>query len=57
MHFQVKETCPRCHKPIGQATIEAYPSRPDFALHSFHCQTCGPVKTKIISIKAEPPQR
>jgi hypothetical protein len=34
-----------------QAVIEAHPSRRDLALHNFHCDDCGPIKTKIISLE------
>jgi hypothetical protein len=34
-----------------QAAIELHPTRSDLAVHNFHCADCGPVKTKIISLK------
>jgi hypothetical protein len=50
------EVCPRCHKAPMQGVVEAHPSRSDIALHNFECGTCGPVRTKIISLKpGEPP--
>ena len=54
----MKETCPRCRKPTMQGVIEAHPSRRDIALENFVCADCGPVKTKIISLKpgAPPPE-
>jgi len=45
------DTCPKCHKPIMQAVIESHPSNPDLALQNFECADCGPVKTKIHSLK------
>jgi ssDNA-binding Zn-finger/Zn-ribbon topoisomerase 1 len=47
----VDDTCPKCREPIKQATIELHPTRRDLALHNFECADCGPVKTKIISLK------
>jgi hypothetical protein len=38
-----------------QAVIEAHPSRSDIALHNFYCADCGPVKTKVLTLK--PPAR
>jgi hypothetical protein len=49
----VDETCPKCRKPISQTTIELHPTCRDLALHNFRCADCGPVKTKIISLKPE----
>jgi hypothetical protein len=45
------EVCPKCRKPIMQGFVEAHPNRRDVALESFVCGDCGPVKTKIISLK------
>jgi uncharacterized Zn finger protein len=49
--FHSNDPCPRCGKALMQAVIEAHPSRRDLALHNFNCAGCGPVKTKIISLK------
>jgi hypothetical protein len=49
--LSVNDTCPRCHKPIMQAVIEPHPSNHDLALQNFECADCGPVKTKIYSLK------
>jgi hypothetical protein len=38
-----------------QAVIELHPTRPDLAIHNFHCAYCGPVKSKVISFT--PPAR
>jgi hypothetical protein len=52
----VDDTCPKCRKPIKQTTIELHPTRRDLALHNFHCADCGPIKTKVFSLKpGEPP--
>lgn len=51
----LSEMCPRCRKPITQTVIEAHPSRPDLALQNFECADCGPVKTKIYSLKPGEP--
>ena len=45
------EPCPRCRKPIRQTTIELHPTNRALALHNYECAECGPVKTKIISLK------
>jgi hypothetical protein len=34
-----------------QSAVELHPSRRDIALENFVCADCGPVKTKIISLK------
>jgi hypothetical protein len=47
----IGETCPKCHKPIMQAVIGPHPTRRDLALQNFECAECGPVKTKIYSLK------
>jgi hypothetical protein len=47
------ETCPKCRKPIMQGVVEPHPSRRDVALENFVCADCGPVKTKIISLKPD----
>jgi len=51
----VDDTCPKCHKPTMRAVVELHPSNPDLALQNFECAACGPVKTKIVSLK--PPAR
>ena len=52
----IRNTCPKCYKPIMQAVIEPDPSRRDLALQNFRCADCGPVKTKVLSLKpGEPP--
>jgi hypothetical protein len=42
------DTCPKCHKPISQATVERHPTRRDLAIHNFACARCGIVKTKVL---------
>lgn len=49
--FHLNDPCPRCGEPLLQAIIESHPSRRDLALYNFHCADCGPVETKIISLK------
>jgi hypothetical protein len=51
----VDDICPKCRKPIKQTTIELHPTDRDLALHNFACVDCGPVKTKIISLKPGKP--
>jgi hypothetical protein len=50
------EICPKCRKPTLQGVVEAHPSRRDLALHNFQCADCGPIKTKIISLKPGGPR-
>jgi hypothetical protein len=49
--FQLNDPCPKCGRSKLQAVIEAHPSRTDIALHNFNCADCGPVKTKVLSLK------
>jgi hypothetical protein len=51
MLYQIQDTCPKCHKPIRLETITPHPTLARNELHSFHCSTCGPVKTKVIPIQ------
>jgi hypothetical protein len=44
-------TCPNCHKPTLQAVIEPHPTNREIALQNFDCANCGPVRTKILSLK------
>jgi hypothetical protein len=45
------DTCPKCHKSIMRAVFESHPSNRDLALQNFECAECGPIKTKILSLK------
>jgi hypothetical protein len=54
--FYFKESFPKCRKPTVQAEIVAHPVRRDLALQNFHCPACGPIKTKLISLKPGKPQ-
>jgi hypothetical protein len=45
------EVCPKCRNAVMQSVVEAHPSRHDIALHNFECADCGPIKTKVISLK------
>ena len=47
----IDEPCPKCRKPIRQTTIDVHPTNRDLPLHIYECADCGPVKTKIISLK------
>ena len=51
----IDEPCPKCRKPIRQTTIDVHPTNRDLALHIYECADCGPVKTKIISLKPKKP--
>jgi hypothetical protein len=48
----IDDTCPRRRKPVKLAVIEPHPSDRDLAIHNYHCVDCGPVRAKIISLKA-----
>jgi len=56
--FYIDDTCPKCRKPKMQAVIEPHPTRCDLALQNFECADCGPVKTKVLSLRpgAPPPE-
>jgi hypothetical protein len=53
MHYLMgqNEPCPSCGKTIPQTTIGLHPSRDGLAIHSFECGDCGPVKSKVYSLK------
>jgi hypothetical protein len=44
----MNDTCPKCRKPIGPATVIPHTTRRDLAIHNFACADCGPVKTKVL---------
>jgi ssDNA-binding Zn-finger/Zn-ribbon topoisomerase 1 len=54
--FYFNDPCPKCRKPIVQAEIAAHPKRRDLAVQKYHCPNCGPIKTKLISLKPGKPQ-
>ena len=41
----------RCGKTIRQTTIDLHPTRAVLAIHNFECVDCGPVKSKVYSLK------
>jgi ssDNA-binding Zn-finger/Zn-ribbon topoisomerase 1 len=49
MLFPVNDTCPNCRRVVRLATIELHPSIAGLLLHTYHCPSCGPVRTKPIS--------
>jgi hypothetical protein len=51
MEFAISERCPKCGKPVGTAIVERHPTRTDVALYSYECAACGPVKTKVVSLR------
>ena len=54
MHFQIRDAkCPRCSRPVYIATVVRHPTRADLAHHNYECADCGPVTTKILSLRAE----
>jgi uncharacterized Zn finger protein len=52
MHFQIRQPCPRCGKPVSIAIVERHPTRTDIALFSFECMDCGSVRMKALSLCA-----
>jgi hypothetical protein len=48
----IDDTCPRCRKPVKLTLIEPHPSDDDLAIHNY-CVDCGPVRAKIIPLKAD----
>jgi hypothetical protein len=53
--FRLQDPCPRCSKFLLQAVIEPHPTDHTIALHNLECWDCGPVKTKVISLKPSKP--
>jgi hypothetical protein len=53
----VDDSCPKCRKPTLQAVVQLHPTNPNLALQSFECVACGPVRTKILSLKLGAPLR
>jgi hypothetical protein len=52
VQFHIQARCPKCHKDtVRLATIEPHPTQDDLAVHSFNCTVCGPVRTKVISLR------
>jgi hypothetical protein len=49
---QAFDACPRCGKAITLEGREPHPTRPDIELRNFRCETCGPVKTVVVSVRA-----
>jgi hypothetical protein len=50
------DICPKCRKPKMRATLDLHPSNSDLAVETFECAKCGPVKTKLISLKPSMPK-
>jgi hypothetical protein len=49
----IDDTCPRCRKPAKVTLIEPHPSDRDLAIHNYHRVDCGPVRARIIPLKAD----
>jgi hypothetical protein len=54
LNLFVDDTCPKCRETIMQSFIEPHPNRSDLALHKLYCVSCGPVETKVISLRLDP---
>lgn len=50
-----EDACPRCRKSTMRAVVELHPTNADLTLQNFACADCGPVKTKVISLKRGKP--
>jgi hypothetical protein len=55
MTLFTNEPCPRCGKTIRQTTIDLHPTPNGLAIHTFECGDCGPVKSKVYSLKPGKP--
>ena len=54
MQFQISDiACPKCQKRISYATVEPHPTRADFVHHNYECANCGPVMTKVVSLRED----
>jgi hypothetical protein len=51
----VDDSCPKCRKPTMQAVVQLHPTNPNLALQNFECSVCGPVRTKILTLKPGTP--
>lgn len=51
MNLTYDEACPKCGALTMRSAVELHPSRYDVAIQNFHCASCGPVKTRTISLK------
>ncbi len=57
LNLYFNDVCPRCHQPTMQAIIEPHPGDRYMAVQKYYCTKCGPVKTKLISLKPAEPRR
>jgi len=46
------DPCPKCGNTLILEGCESHPNRPDIELRNFRCETCGPVKTVAVTIRA-----
>jgi hypothetical protein len=51
-YFQAFDVCPRCGKAITLEGCESHPTRPNMEFRNFRCETCGPVKTVAVLVRA-----
>jgi hypothetical protein len=49
------DICPKCQNPTMRGSFESHPTNPGFALQSFECAGCGPIKTKVVPLKRVKP--
>ena len=45
-----RDQCPVCDGMARLALVEPHPSRIGLEIHTFTCQTCGPVRARIVAI-------
>ena len=53
LNLFVDDSCPKCRKTIMQSFIEPHPTSSDLALHKLYCENCGPVETRVISLRLD----
>jgi hypothetical protein len=53
--LDVYDACPKCRKATMRAVVQLHSTNPNLALQNFECAECGPVRTKILSIKPSVP--
>jgi ribosomal protein S27AE len=56
LNLYFNDLCPKCHQPTMQAVIEPHPADRNLAVQKYYCGKCGPVKTKLISLKPVEPR-
>jgi C4-type Zn-finger protein len=50
---QYRGQCPICYREITLASIEPHINNSGLEIHTFKCERCGPIKSKIVAIPAQ----